>query len=142
VKEINSMRLEFAARAENESFARMTVSAFMMQLNPTLEQMTDVKTAVSEAVTNAVVHAYPGRTDGKVWLSARLFEERAVEIQVEDSGVGIADVSEAMEPFYTTQPEAERSGMGFQVMKSFMDDLQVISEKERGTKVKMRKMLE
>ena len=141
MKEINRMRLEFAGKPENESFARMAVSAFFMQLNPTLEEMTDVKTAVSEAVTNAVVHAYPGKTGETIILQARLFQERGIEIEVSDTGIGIADLEQAMEPFYTTQPESERSGMGFQVMKSFMDDLQVTSVLGNGTQVKMRKML-
>ena len=142
MKEVNKMRLEFCGKPENESFARMAVSAFFMQLNPTLEEMTDVKTAVSEAVTNAVVHAYPGNPEGMVWMQARLFQERGIEIEVADTGIGIPDLKQAMEPFYTTQPEAERSGMGFQVMKSFMDDLQVQSAPGEGTKVTMRKMLD
>ena len=138
--EENAMRLVFDSRPENESFARVVISAFMVQLNPTLEQVADVKTAVSEAVTNAVVHGYPGGARGDITLSARLIpEENMLEVEIADAGVGIADVRQALEPFYTTQPELERSGMGFSVMETFMDGLQVASAPGKGTRVKMQK---
>ncbi|HIQ63453.1 MAG: anti-sigma F factor [Christensenellales bacterium] len=140
--EENAMRLVFDSRPENESFARVVISAFMVQLNPTLEQVADVKTAVSEAVTNAVVHGYPGGARGDITLSARLIpEENMLEVEIADAGVGIADVRQALEPFYTTQPELERSGMGFSVMETFMDGLQVASAPGKGTRVKMQKRI-
>ena len=140
--EENAMRLVFDSRPENESFARVVISAFMVQLNPTLEQVADVKTAVSEAVTNAVVHGYPGGARGDITLSARLIpEENMLEVESADAGVGIADVRQALEPFYTTQPELERSGMGFSVMETFMDGLQVASAPGKGTRVKMQKRI-
>ncbi len=140
--EENAMRLVFDSRPENESFARVVISAFMVQLNPTLEQVADVKTAVSEAVTNAVVHGYPDGARGDITLSARLIpEENMLEVEIADAGVGIADVRQALEPFYTTQPELERSGMGFSVMETFMDGLQVASAPGKGTRVKMQKRI-
>ena len=140
--EENAMRLVFDSRPENESFARVVISAFMVQLNPTLEQVADVKTAVSEAVTNAVVHGYPGGARGDITLSARLIpEENMLEVEIADAGVGIADVRQALEPFYTTQPELERIGMGFSVMETFMDGLQVASAPGKGTRVKMQKRI-
>ena len=140
--EENAMRLVFDSRPENESFARVVISAFMVQLNPTLEQVADIKTAVSEAVTNAVVHGYPGGARGDITLSARLIpEENMLEVEIADAGVGIADVRQALEPFYTTQPELERSGMGFSVMETFMDGLQVASAPGKGTRVKMQKRI-
>ena len=138
--EENAMRLVFDSRPENESFARVVISAFMVQLNPTLEQVADVKTAVSEAVTNAVVHGYPGGARGDITLSARLIpEENMLEVEIADAGVGIADVRQALEPFYTTQPELERSGMGFTIMESFMDKVTVRSAPGKGTRVTMRR---
>jgi stage II sporulation protein AB (anti-sigma F factor) len=142
VKELNTMRLIFESRPENESFARVVVAAFLVQINPTLEQVTDVKTAVSEAVTNAVVHAYPGESEGLIEMRAELnSQERIVRVEIADEGVGIPDVDKALEPFYTTQPEMERSGMGFAVMQSFMDALTVTSEAGKGTRVMMEKRL-
>ena len=130
--EENAMRLVFDSRPENESFARVVISAFMVQLNPTLEQVADVKTAVSEAVTNAVVHGYPGGARGDITLSARLIpEENMLEVEIADAGVGIADVRQAL----------ERSGMGFSVMETFMDGLQVASAPGKGTRVKMQKRI-
>ncbi|MDR0928828.1 MAG: anti-sigma F factor [Oscillospiraceae bacterium] len=142
VKELNTMRLIFESRPENESFARVVIAAFLVQINPTLEQVTDVKTAVSEAVTNAVVHAYPGEAEGLIEMRAELNSaERMVRVEIADEGVGIPDVDKALEPFYTTQPEMERSGMGFAVMQSFMDALTVTSEAGKGTRVVMEKRL-
>lgn len=134
----NSMRLEFLGCAQNESFARVVISAFAVQLGPTIEEITDVKTAVSEAVTNAIVHGYEG-TQGTVVLSACVEDERVLSVTIEDAGKGIADVEKAMEPFYTTQPEMERSGMGFAVMQTFMDTLEVASVPGEGTRVRMTK---
>ena len=142
MKKSNSMRLVFDSRPENESFARVVIAAFIVQLNPTLEMVTDVKTAVSEAVTNAVVHAYPGGAEGEITLAAAIdYEARRLMLTVSDTGVGIENIERAMEPFFTTQAEMERSGMGFPVMQSFMDALRVESEKGKGTRVTMEKLL-
>ena len=136
----NQMELSCLSMAENEAFARMVISAFMMQLSPTMSLVSEVRTAVSEAVTNAVVHAYAGRQDGKIFLRAAL-DEQKVEIEVEDFGCGIEDVAQAMTPFYTSQPDQERTGMGFSLMLSFMDGVQVESEPGKGTLVRMTKLL-
>lgn len=136
----NQMELIFPSLAENEAFARMAISAFLVGVNPTLSIVSEIRTAVSEAVTNAVVHAYAG-TVGKVVLRANLTPGR-VDIEIEDDGRGIEDVEKAMQPFYTTQPDEERTGMGFALMQSFMDEVTVESSPGRGTKVKMTKRLE
>lgn len=135
----NRMKLEFDSRSSNESFARVTVAAFMTQLNPTLEEVADVKTAVSEAVTNAIIHGYQGELH-TVTIEARI-EGKNLCLEVKDQGVGIADVKKAMEPLFTTCPEMERSGMGFSFMEAFMDELEVVSEPGKGTTVKMRKRI-
>lgn len=140
-KRVNHMRLVFDSRSENESFARVVVSAFAVQLSPTIEEIADIKTAVSEAVTNAIVHGYAG-TFGEVSIEAELdADEGLLILRVSDKGCGIADIEQAMQPFYTTQPEMERAGMGFAVMKTFMDDLQVESRLGQGTCVTMRKRI-
>lgn len=135
----NQMKLEFDARSVNEGFARMAVAAFIAEENPTLDEISDIKTAVSEAVTNAIIHGYDD-PEQKVMVACRI-EGRNVEIIVEDKGKGIADVKTAMEPFYTTKPELERSGMGFAFMEAFMDEVQVISAVGEGTKVIMHKKI-
>ena len=135
----NEMELIFEARAENEAFARMVISAYLMRLNPTVSELSEVRTAVSEAVTNAVVHAY-GEAGGRVVMRGRI-EGRTVEIEIRDEGCGIEDVALAMQPFFTTQPEAERTGIGFALMLSFMDDVRVESAPGRGTRVIMQKTL-
>ena len=140
-KRINHMRLAFDSRSENESFARVVVSAFAVQLSPTIEEIADIKTSVSEAVTNAIVHGYAG-TFGEVVIEAELDPaEGLLTLRVSDTGCGIADIEQAMQPFYTTQPEMERAGMGFAVMKTFMDDLEVESKLGQGTCVTMRKRI-
>lgn len=135
---INQMRLEFMGCAQNESFARVVISAFAVQLSPTIEEISDIKTAVSEAVTNAIIHGYEG-TQGMVLMSAAIDDELTLTVEVEDRGKGIADLEQAMQPFYTSHPELERSGMGFAVMQSFMDALEVTSTVGEGTCVRMRK---
>lgn len=135
----NEMKVSFDARSINEGFARITVAAFITDMNPTLDEISDVKTAVSEAVTNAIIHGYDSPEE-KVELSCRI-EGNEVEIVVEDSGKGIPDVEKAREPFYTTKPELERSGMGFAFMEAFMDEVQVISCVDKGTRVLMRKKI-
>lgn len=137
---INQMKLDFWSVPENEAFARVAVSAFAVQLDPTLDVLADIKTAVSEAVTNAIVHGY---ADAPGWVSvaAVLRDSGMLEITVSDQGKGIPDVQQAMQPFFTTQPEKERSGMGFSVMQTFMDSLQVDSAPLQGTTVRMYKQL-
>jgi stage II sporulation protein AB (anti-sigma F factor) len=133
---LNQVVLEFPSRSANESFARTAAACFAAQLDPTLEEVNDVRTAVSEAVTNAIVHAYPDSI-GKITLRLRLLEERTLEILVRDKGVGIADVEQARTPMFTTGTD-ERAGMGFTIMESFMDSLRVRSAPGKGTTVIMR----
>ena len=135
----NEMKLEFDSRYANEAFARVTVASFMTQLNPTLEEVSDVKTAVSEAVTNAIIHGYENHVN-KVQIYAGI-EGRTLHLEISDRGVGIPDVKKAMEPLYTTRPELERSGMGFSFMEAFMDEVQVESEPGKGTIVRMKKII-
>lgn len=135
----NEMKVCFDARSVNESFARVAVAAFIADLNPTLDELADIKTAVSEAVTNAIIHAYDSPKQ-QVELVCRITEQQ-VEIEVIDTGRGITDVARAMEPFYTTKPELERSGMGFAFMEAFMDEVRVESEPGAGTRVWMCKKI-
>lgn len=145
IKETNEMEIVFDASSENEGFARVAVAAFMTGMNPTLEEVSDVKTAVSEAVTNAVIHGYgfvkeEDEIKNKIRLHC-MVQGRVIRISVEDKGVGIEDVHKAMEPLFTTKPELERSGMGFAFMEAFMDDVQVYSVVGEGTRVVMEKTL-
>ena len=135
----NYITLEFPSRSANEGFARSAVAAFAVQLDPTLEELGDIKTAVSEAVTNAIVHAYPD-TIGKIAVKCRILEGDVLEVAVRDWGRGIADVERAREPLFTTGGE-ERSGMGFTIMESFMDKLTVRSAEGKGTRVTMRRRI-
>ena len=135
----NRMRVEFDSISANEAFARVAVAAFMAQLNPSMEEVADVKTAVSEAVTNAIIHGYQGQVH-TVEICGET-EGRWLTVQVKDTGVGIPDVEKAMEPLYTSRPEAGRSGMGFLFMEAFMDEVQVESEPGKGTCVTMRKQI-
>ena len=135
----NQVTLEFPSRSANEGFARAAAACFAAQLDPTLEEVNDIKTAVSEAVTNAIVHAYPD-TLGRVALKLRIREGNSLEIVVKDSGVGIPDVEKARKPLFTTGGE-DRSGMGFTIMESFMDTLKVRSLPGKGTTVTMRRRI-
>ncbi len=137
--ENNRMKLTFLSFSENESFARNVISCFALSLNPSLSQLADVKTAVSEAVTNSIVHGYPDKI-GEITLECQIIDE-TIHINVFDCGVGIENVSEALEPFFTTKPDDERSGMGFTIMKSFMDEVRVESEKGKGTSIYMSKKI-
>lgn len=137
---INEMRTDFLAAPANEAFARMVVSAFLLPLNPTLEQLGDVKTSVSEAVTNAIVHGYKGK-NGTVRVKAVLTDTSDLIVDIIDNGCGIEDVEKARTPFFTTDEEDERSGMGFTVMESFMDEVCVCSEVGKGTTVRMKKRI-
>ena len=133
----NSMKLEIPSKSQNEAFARVVVAAFASQLDPTIEELADIKTAVSEAVTNAIIHGYENKS-GIVTIECKIIGSK-IEIIISDEGNGITDISKAMEPFYTSRPELERSGMGFTVMETFMDELDVNSEVGKGTRVRMVK---
>lgn len=139
MKPVNEMRLTFLSRSANESFARAAVAAFAAQLDPAVDELADLRTAVSEAVTNAIVHAYPDRL-GSITLTVKLYENGCVSVRVRDRGCGIPDVEQAMEPLYTTGGE-ERSGLGFSVMQSFTDRLRVRSTPGKGTTVTMEKYI-
>lgn len=135
----NKMRLTFLSLSENESFARSVISCFALKLNPSIAQIADIKTAVSEAVTNSIVHGYPNKI-GEIIMEGEITNEE-IHINIFDNGVGIENLEEALEPFYTTKADDERSGMGFTIMKSFMDDVKVESEKGKGTKIYMLKII-
>ncbi len=136
----NKIKIQFDAKSQNESFARSVIACFALQLNPSIAEVSDIKTAVSEAVTNAIVHGYKNSQDGEITMEAVL-EENIIHINIYDNGVGIENVDQALEPFFTTCPEDERSGMGFSIMKSFMDNVVVVSKKGCGTKVYMTKKI-
>ena len=138
-KYINKMQLEILSKSSNEAFARITVAAFAAQLDPTIEEISDIKTAVSEAVTNSIIHGYENK-DGIIKIVAYLFED-SIRIEISDQGKGIEDINIAREPLYTTKPDLERSGMGFTIMESFMDDVKVESIVGLGTKVSMKKKI-
>lgn len=141
MNETNFMRLEFASRSENEAFARVAVAAFVSQLDPTMNELTDIKTVVSEAVTNAIIHGYDNDPSRTILITARI-EDDMVHLTVEDSGSGIDDLDQAMQPLYTSKPELERSGMGFTIMENFMDHVEIVTGVGKGTVVKMSKRFE
>ncbi|MDR1664819.1 MAG: anti-sigma F factor [Clostridiales bacterium] len=135
----NRVEITMESRSVNEQFARMAVAAFIAPLDPSVSELTDIKTAVSEAVTNAIIHGYE-HTPGEVRLSLSC-EGRCLTVEVSDDGAGIENIPDAMQPLFTTKPELERSGMGFTVMENFMDEVRVISEKGKGTAVVMKRKL-
>ena len=135
----NEMKLEFLSRSANEAFARISVASFASQLDPTIEELADIKTAVSEAVTNSIIHAYDGK-DGIIKIHSRLYENE-IEIEVIDTGIGIENIEEAKAPLFTTKSNLERSGMGFTIMENFMDELKVESVVGLGTKIYMKKLI-
>lgn len=137
----NFMTLRFAGRSENEAFARITVAAFVSQLDPTLDELTDIKTVISEAVTNAIIHGYDNDPAGVVTIEARI-EGDTVFISVQDEGRGIDNIEQAKQPLYTSKPELERSGMGFTIIENFMDNMEIESAPGKGTKVTMAKQIE
>ena len=139
-KPINEMRLEIDAKSENESFARYAVSSFLCPLDPTVSEIADIRTVVSEAVTNCVVHAYR-ESAGRIYISASWDEDRRVRIKIKDKGCGIDDLEQSMQPFWTSDPSGERGGMGFTIMESFTDRLTVRTSKGKGTTVTMVKKL-
>ncbi len=135
----NKIKLIFPSFSCNEAFARNVVACFVLNLNPSVSEIADIKTAVSEAVTNCIVHAYPN-TVGQIELDAEIID-RVLHINICDNGIGIEDVDNAMQPFYTTKSDEERSGMGFSIMKSFMDEINVVSLKDSGTRIYMKKII-
>ncbi len=139
MKPLNETKITFISRSANEGFARAAVAAFAAQLDPAVDELADLRTAVSEAVTNAIVHAYPDKL-GPITLTVQLFENGCIRVQVKDRGRGIPDIHQAMEPLYTTGGE-ERSGLGFSVMESFTDRLRVRSKPDKGTTVTMEKYI-
>lgn len=139
MKKNNEMKVEFLSKSINEGFARCVVASFASQLDPTIEELSDIKTAVSEAVTNSIIHAYPN-VEGIIKVSGRIVDNQ-IEIDVSDNGVGIENIEKAKEPLYTTKGNLERSGMGFAIMENFMDDLNVESIVGLGTKISMRKKI-
>lgn len=134
------MQLQFTALSQNESFARVTVAAFVAQLDPTMDELTEIKTVVSEAVTNAIIHGYNNDPSGTVFISVKI-EDSFIELEIKDEGSGILDIEEARQPLFTTKPELERSGMGFTIMENFMDEIDVHSELGIGTTIRLRKHL-
>jgi len=136
----NEMNLQFSALSQNESFARVTVAAFIAQLDPTMDELTEIKTVVSEAVTNAIIHGYENDPNGVVYIHVSV-EDSLIDMTIKDVGLGIVDVEEARQPLFTTKPDLERSGMGFTIMENFMDEVEIRTQPGRGTEVKLRKHL-
>ena len=137
---INKLKITFPSKSINESLARNIIASFCIPINPTLDELSDVKTAVSEAVTNCIVHAYEGR-EGNIEMEANLYDNGAIGVEIRDFGVGIDDIDRATQPFFTTKTDGDRSGMGFTVMQTFMDSVNVTSKKGEGTTVHMSKIL-
>ncbi len=138
---INEMKLSFPSNSKNEAFARSVITAFVLSLDPTVSELSDLKTAVSEAVTNSIVHGYR-RTEGMIYISAKLRADGRVTVKIRDKGCGIEDVQKAMEPLFTTAPEEERAGLGFAVMQSFCDKVKVKSQPQKGTTVTLEKFFD
>lgn len=138
-KVVNQTEIVFLAISENESFARSAVASFCIGLDPTLEELSDIRTAVSEAVTNAIVHGYKDTGEGKVYITCKIFDDKTLCIKVKDNGCGIEDIPLAMTPLYSGDPSGERGGMGFSIMESFTDDLKVVSSVGKGTEITMIK---
>ena len=136
----NKISLILDANSKNEAFARVCVSAFAAQLDPTLEQLEDIKMAISEAVTNAIIHGYEGIDDGQIFINCKILKD-TLYIEIEDKGRGIDNLEEAVKPLYTSKPDMERSGMGFTVMETFMDSMKVVSEINKGTKIYLEKKI-
>jgi stage II sporulation protein AB (anti-sigma F factor) len=136
----NVMNLQFSALSQNESFARVAVAAFIAQLDPTMDELTEIKTVVSEAVTNSIIHGYDNDPNGIVYITTSI-EDHVVELTIKDVGFGIEDVEEARQPLFTTKPDLERSGMGFTIMENFMDEVEIHSQPGSGTEIRLRKHL-
>lgn len=140
-EKLNEMDLVFPAYSRNEGFSRQAVCAFVSQLDPTIEELADLRTALSEAVTNCVVHAYRERSVGKVYINVKLYADRSIRMSVKDKGCGMADPEKCIEPLYTTDQSGERGGMGFAIMQCFMDSMKLKTTKDRGTTVILTKKL-
>lgn len=136
----NKMQLQFSALSQNESFARVAVGAFVAQLDPTIEELTEIKTVVSEAVTNAIIHGYENIPDGIIFITVEL-DHDSVELTIRDEGIGIDNIEKARQPLFTTKPELERSGMGFTIMENFVDEIKITSSPLMGTTVYLKKYL-
>jgi len=136
----NQMKIEFSARSENEAFARVAVASFVSKLNLTFDELEEIKTAVSEAVTNAIIHGYEEDADQFVTIAAS-YDDESIEIMIEDKGIGIENIDEARQPLFTTKPELERSGMGFTIMENFMDSIEILTGKQIGTRIVLKKNL-
>ncbi|KOP83308.1 anti-sigma F factor [Cytobacillus solani] len=136
----NEMQIKFSALSQNESFARVTVAAFISQLDPTMDELTEIKTVVSEAVTNSIIHGYEQDPDGLVYITVKI-EDGFIDMSIRDEGLGIMNVDEARQPLFTTKPELERSGMGFTIMENFMDEIEIQSQPGKGTEIRLRKHL-
>ncbi|WLR49649.1 anti-sigma F factor [Bacillus tianshenii] len=136
----NEMNLQFSALSQNESFARVTVASFIAQLDPTMDELTEIKTVVSEAVTNAIIHGYDNNPEGIVYISVTL-NEGTVYLTIHDDGLGIENIDEARQPLFTTKPELERSGMGFTIMENFMDEVEIETDAGAGTTIRLTKHL-
>lgn len=136
----NEMKLQFQALSQNESFARVAVAAFIAQLDPTMDELTEIKTVVSEAVTNAIIHGYENDPAGIIYITVGI-EDGYIDLMIRDEGKGIEDVEEAMQPLFTTKPELERSGMGFTIMENFMDEIEINTVVDKGTEIRLRKHL-
>ncbi|WP_313798425.1 anti-sigma F factor [Cytobacillus sp.] len=136
----NEMQIKFSALSQNESFARVTVAAFISQLDPTMDELTEIKTVVSEAVTNSIIHGYEQDPNGLVYITVKI-EDGFIDMSIRDEGLGIMNVDEARQPLYTTKPELERSGMGFTIMENFMDEIEIQSQPGKGTEIRLRKHL-
>ena len=141
MKPINEMQLSFDSRSANEAFARTAVVAFAAPLDPMMDELCDIRTAVSEAVTNCIVHAYAESGVGKIYISARIYPDRRLWLKIRDCGCGIADVKQAMQPAFTGDPGGERAGLGFSIMQSFMDRVRVSSRPGHGTSVILEKRI-
>ena len=140
MKVVNEMSIKFLSKSSNESFARSAVAAFVLELDPTITELADIKTAVSEAVTNCIVHGYR-RESGMIYIDVKITDDRNVIIKIRDKGVGIEDIEKAMQPLFTTAEEEERAGLGFAVMQSFTDSVKVASKPQKGTTVTLKKRI-
>ncbi|WP_085991979.1 anti-sigma F factor [Oceanobacillus senegalensis] len=136
----NEMVVEFSSISENEAFARVTVGSFITQLDPTMDELTEIKTVVSEAVTNAIIHGYNNEPDHKIMIKC-VIDNGEIELTIKDNGIGIGDIDQARQPLYTSKPELERSGMGFTIIENFMDSVKVTSSPSEGTTLCMKKQL-
>lgn len=136
----NEMVVEFSSVSENEAFARVTVASFITQLDPTMDELTEIKTVVSEAVTNSIIHGYNNEPNHKIMIKC-VIEDGEIDLMIKDNGVGINDIDQARQPLYTSKPELERSGMGFTIIENFMDSVEVISSRNEGTTLRLKKQL-